>query len=159
MVKSSDSSNAHVIAVYRDGAFVSISVYPSILIVSDHQAQNYPKHSWKLIASTIAIATILNVGSIFWAWKKRHVLRRGGRTSSKPFSTDKNRKVSMKRFPAALTTAMRILSYRVRFPFISMTVLELFLTVGYMVALFCWDFVNSTPCPSFENGFLFISVR
>lgn len=103
-----------------------------------------------MIATAVAIAAILNFGSIFWAWHKRHELRRGTRKLCKPYASLETRKVSKGRIPAAAATAMRILSYRVRIPFVSMSVMELFLTLGYMVALFCWDFINSTSSV-FEN--------
>ena len=80
----------------------------------------------------------LNIFSILWAFKRRRDLKR---PSSLPAAS--SGKVSLKRLPAAALTASRILAFRWRIPAVSMTLLEVFLTSMYLMAVLIWEFVNS----------------
>ena len=92
-----------------------------------------------------------------WAWKRRRTLRRkklglprGGATAVA--SDADNGRVSLKRLPSAVLAAVRIPAFRWRIPYVSMTILELFLTIGFSVGILVWDFVHCAP--SINSPFL-----
>ncbi|KAF7789296.1 hypothetical protein EIP86_000240 [Pleurotus ostreatoroseus] len=104
-----------------------------------------PKQLWWFLACTIGVAMFLNIFSILWAFKRRRDLKR---PSSPPAAS--SGKVSLKRLPAAALTASRILAFRWRIPAVSMTLLEVFLTSMYLMAVLIWEFVNtSNLAPTF----------
>jgi hypothetical protein len=56
------------------------------------------------------------------------------------------------RLSSAVVAASRIFAFRWRIPYLSMTVLEAVITIGYMLALFLWDFTNS----AYNQNFLVV---
>lgn len=108
----------------------------------------YAEEIWWLETSIIGFATLVNLFSVYWAWRRGRALRRPGYSGSKGSKTGDisvGDKVFVTRLPAAVLTASRIVAFRWRIPYVNMTVLELFLTIAYMAALFIWDF---TRCAS-----------
>lgn len=138
----------------------------------------YPEQVWWFVTGIIGTATLLNLASVYWAWRRRRAYLRGdlrvgssaASTASDKTSSDKTidnettvnttvdekgatarsartprapDKVDLRRLPAAALAASRIVAFRWRIPHVSMTVLEAFLTVMYMLGLFLWDFLNS----------------
>lgn len=80
----------------------------------------------------------LNILSIMWAFKRRWALKRPA-SPQVPSSG----KVSLRRVPAAALTASRIVAFRWRIPAVNMTLLEIFMTAMYLMAVMIWEFVNS----------------
>ena len=105
---------------------------------SNSSLQQSPKQLWYFVACTIGLAMFLNILSILWAFKRRWALKR-----SSPPSVSSTGRVSLRRAPAAALTASRILAFRWRIPAVNMTLMEVFLTSMYLMAVLIWEFVHS----------------
>ncbi|GJE89799.1 NADPH oxidase family protein [Phanerochaete sordida] len=107
-------------------------------------AFRYSYEVWWLETGIIGFATLINVLSVYWAWRRRRALRRAGVSGPQNQQAGTSTgTVSWLRLPAAVLTASRIAAFRWRIPHIDMTVLELLFTLAYMAALFVWDFTRS----------------
>lgn len=107
--------------------------------------QDYPIDIAYFVVAIIGLATALNILSIFWAFYRRHTMRRGP-VSAKP--TSSAGQISLLRLPSALLTASRIFAFRLRLPAIHMSLLETLLTCIYLMALLIWQFANSECAPA-----------
>ena len=98
--------------------------------------------------------TFLNLFSVYWAWKRRHALRRGAIPSvNKPrngqtmdverATASPARKTDWRNLPYTISTASRIIAFRRRIPHVSMTMLEVSLTFFYILALLLFTFLHS----------------
>ena len=101
----------------------------------------------------------MNIFSLWWAWRRRHLLRKGALIQAqKKVSADTEKasaqpqgKSEWRNLPAAILTGSRIVGLRWRIPHVSMTMVELFLTVGFMVTVFVLNFINSTLLSAFHR--------
>lgn len=95
----------------------------------------------------------MNLFSIYWAWRRRHLLRRGALIQEqKQLGVDIEKAAARPRgkrewrnLPAALLAGFRIVGFRWRIPHVSMTMVELVLSVTYMLTVFLLNFINSRP--------------
>jgi ferric-chelate reductase len=105
--------------------------------------QEYPKRVWYILTGAIALATVINILSAFW----RFTRVRGGPSVAKTWSPSvRARGPSLRRIPAAMLTASRILAFRWRILMgtsYSMSLLEAFITLVYLAILLIHDFVHS----------------
>ncbi|THH32759.1 hypothetical protein EUX98_g1465 [Antrodiella citrinella] len=101
--------------------------------------QEFPKYLWYFYACVIAAAAMVNLCSMIWAWWRRR------KYSSMTTSTITLRKgvVSSNRMPAAIISATRIVAFRWRIPSVDMTLLEVLLTITFMVIYFCFEWTNT----------------
>lgn len=117
-----------------------------------------------MCTSVIGFAILLNIFSIYWAWSRRHELRRGALSQpsssekkvldSEKATTERVRKAEWRNVPDALFAASRIIGLRMRVPHIPMTILEIFLTFVYLLAVFLFNFLNGTyPSPASTRPF------
>ena len=106
----------------------------------------YPHQVWWMLASFIglvAIAQFLSwIGSkVFSTCKARMA---DAETSGR---SGKTRKLQLSRLPLAVVNWWRVFAFRNSAEFgelLSITYAEAFITIGYVVALFTWEFINST---------------
>ena len=115
--------------------------------------------------------TFLNLFSVYWAWKRRHSLRRGtisspnelqnGRTVDTEKATSQPaRKSDWRNIPYTISTASRIVAFRKRIPHVSMTMFEVGLTIFYMLAMLLFNLLHSTlvsPFFGLSIGLMFFS--
>ncbi|KAI0818570.1 hypothetical protein BC629DRAFT_1435461 [Irpex lacteus] len=100
-------------------------------------------HAWWLYTGVIGAAIFLNIFSIFWAWKRRHALRRPNpNPSTKDGTSERNRsrgsgngRISLRRLPISVLTASRIVAFRKRIPFVEGSLTEIVLSLAYFAAL------------------------
>ena len=106
--------------------------------------------------------TFLNLFSVYWAWKRRHALRRGtisspnelqnGRTVDTEKATSQPaRKSDWRNLPYTISTASRIVAFRKRIPYVSMTMFEVGLTTIYVLAMLLFTLLYSTSVTSSSN--------
>ncbi len=100
-------------------------------------------HAWWLYTGVIGAAIFLNIFSIFWAWKRRHALRRPTPNPSTKDGTSEasrsrgsgNGRISLRRLPISVLTASRIVAFRKRIPFVEGSLTEIVLSLAYFAAL------------------------
>jgi ferric-chelate reductase len=103
---------------------------------------------WYIVLSAIAAATLINVVSKLWAWKQLWARRKNLFRRSQPITTPsgQTKGVSLRRIPAAILTASRIVAFRWRILMgksYSMSILEVFIALTYLAALLTHEFVHS----------------
>ncbi|KAI0635358.1 iron reductase [Trametes polyzona] len=122
-------------------------VDPNWAIRAAHNKE-YPRQVWWLIASFIALVSLLQFAS--WAigklssWrsspeKQRHDTEASGDPLARRFS--------WRRLPLALVNVYRVVAFRWTIQLgqtYTLNLAEVFVTFGYIVALFIWEFVNTT---------------
>ncbi|KAI0695921.1 hypothetical protein BC835DRAFT_921881 [Cytidiella melzeri] len=107
----------------------------------------YGYRSWYIITGIIGAAVVINLFLIFWAWKSRHALRRQNPSASAVAEPARSRasgngNVSVRRIPVAILTASRVVAFRRRISAVNGTLLEVFLTVGYLAVMLAFTFNN-----------------
>lgn len=108
----------------------------------------YINSTWWIFTGIIGLAMVLNLFSIFWAWRSRHALRRppppqSSDSENSRATTPGQGKASLRRLPNAILTSIRIVAFRWRVPFLSGTILELFLAFSYLAILFVYALIQS----------------
>ncbi|EJF65061.1 hypothetical protein DICSQDRAFT_177735 [Dichomitus squalens LYAD-421 SS1] len=106
----------------------------------------YPQQVWWILASFIGLVAIAQ----FLSWV-------GSKASSPcparmadaeaPGGSVRQRKLQLSRLPLAIVNWWRVFAFRNTVEFgelLSITYAEAFITVGYIVALFTWEFINTT---------------
>ncbi|TCD70805.1 hypothetical protein EIP91_001495 [Steccherinum ochraceum] len=96
----------------------------------------FPKYVWYLYACIIAAAGLVNVVSLLWARWRRHKYT----STTTSTTTLKKGIISTSRLPAAILAASRVAAFRWRIPAVHMTLLEVLLTITYIVVLACLEF-------------------
>ncbi|KAI0650292.1 ferric reductase NAD binding domain-containing protein [Trametes meyenii] len=92
------------------------------------------EYIWYGILGLLALATLLNAVYLAWATLRRYRARHGKSTSShRPTG-----KVALRRLPQAVVSGSRIVSFRMRIPYIDMTLFELVLTMVYIGGCLAW---------------------
>ncbi|KAF8575567.1 hypothetical protein K439DRAFT_1398065 [Ramaria rubella] len=115
------------------------------------RATEYPKQIWLLFASFIGLLTLFHIGALLLSWRhKRNAQSYRALPNEENFGNEyarssSNTKASFRRIPSALATAFRIVAYRMPFPSgggHTLNVAEITISVGYIIALFTWEFIN-----------------
>ncbi|KAI1792303.1 ferric reductase NAD binding domain-containing protein [Ganoderma leucocontextum] len=120
----------------------------------------YPQQLWWLIASFIALIAVFQFGS--WALAKcsRRTPSRGQKTADAEAggdSTSTGRAFSLRNVPTAIINAYRVVAFRWTLEIgqsYTLNFAEVFVTVAYIVALYTWEFANTT---NLEGGKLDIN--
>ncbi|KAH9855456.1 iron reductase [Lenzites betulinus] len=100
----------------------------------------YPHQLWWFIASVVAFIAICQFAS--WV-----ALKISARRPSPPSQTPATRAVSWRRLPSALVNAYRVVAFRWTLnigPTFTLTLAELSIVCGYIIALYTWGFINTT---------------
>ncbi|KAH9853631.1 ferric reductase NAD binding domain-containing protein [Lenzites betulinus] len=84
---------------------------------------------WGILA-LIGIAAVINAVFIAWATYRRYQARR--RTQDAVPAPSRTGRLSLRRFPHAILSASRIWGFRVRIPYVDMTLVEVALTLLYV---------------------------
>ncbi|KAI0828502.1 iron reductase [Trametes gibbosa] len=98
----------------------------------------YPRQLWWFIASFIAFVAICQ----FASWLALKISARRPSPSS-----SQTRAASWRRLPSALVNTYRVVAFRWTLnigPTFTLTLAELFVVCGYIIALYTWSFVNTT---------------
>ncbi|CDO71350.1 hypothetical protein BN946_scf184908.g108 [Trametes cinnabarina] len=94
------------------------------------------EYVWYAILGLLGLATILNAAYIAWATLCRYRTRH----ARPKFATRTSGRVALRRIPQAILSASRIASYRLRIPYVDMTLLELTLVTLYLGGCLAWVF-------------------
>ncbi|OJT07995.1 Ferric reductase transmembrane component 4 [Trametes pubescens] len=86
----------------------------------------------------MGLATVINIGFVAWATYRRYQVRWKKDISPSPRPSGK---LSIRRLPHAILSAARIWGFRLRIPYVEMTLVEFFLGIMYMAG--CLAFVYS----------------
>lgn len=118
-----------------------------------YYAEEYPHQLWWLVSSFIAFVAVCQFTSFI-------VGKYQARSKSTPVATESN-KIQLSRLPLALVNYWRVLSYRVNIGIGSYTLnlAEVFLTCAYIVALFTWEFINSTTVTGVKFSATYLAGR
>ncbi|KAK0451298.1 FAD-binding domain-containing protein [Desarmillaria tabescens] len=105
-----------------------------------YYADEYPHQLWWLVSCFIAFVAV--------------------RSKNAPLTTESN-KIQLSRLPLALVNYWRVLSFRVHIGVGSYTLnlAEVFLTCAYIVALFTWEFINSTTVAGAKFSATYLAGR
>ena len=122
-------------------------------IVSERNRM-YPQQVWWLLAGVIGLISIAHVLSLLYAtsYTLRHgraPVDTGGKQDIEGYGATYPRRFSWSRLPLALVNYFRVVSFRNTIDVgesISVTYAEAWLTIGYIVGLFTWLFINSEYC-------------
>ncbi|THH27695.1 hypothetical protein EUX98_g6493 [Antrodiella citrinella] len=95
----------------------------------------FPVYTWWLYLSIIGVLTLNNIAWKLWAWRKR--------STHQKQSTAQRGSTSASNLPAAILTASRIAALRWRLPVVPMNVLEILMTIAYILVLFCLEFTST----------------
>ncbi|EIW61345.1 uncharacterized protein TRAVEDRAFT_162444 [Trametes versicolor FP-101664 SS1] len=99
-----------------------------------------PQRSYWGIFALMGLATAINVGFVAWATYRRYQVR-----SKKdiPASPRPSGRLSIRRLPHAILSASRIWGFRLRIPYVEMTLVEFSLSMMYMAGCLAFTF-----CPN-----------
>ncbi|KAK0211947.1 ferric reductase NAD binding domain-containing protein [Armillaria fumosa] len=118
-----------------------------------YYAEEYPHQLWWLVSSFIGFVAVCQFISFV-------VGKYQARSKSTPVATESN-KIQLSRLPLALINYWRVISYRVNIGIGSYTLnlAEVFLTCAYIVALFTWEFINSTTVTGVKFSATYLAGR
>ncbi|KAH9855455.1 iron reductase [Lenzites betulinus] len=120
---------------------------PNRAIRAGHNTE-YPREVWWFIASFIALVALFQFLS--WATSKLSSGRPAAAKGAKDAEagvTPPARRFSWRNIPLTLVNAYRVVAFRWTLQIgqsYTLNLAEVFITVGYIVALFTWEFVNTT---------------
>ncbi|KAI0353509.1 hypothetical protein OH77DRAFT_1483339, partial [Trametes cingulata] len=86
---------------------------------------------WGVLA-LMGLATIINGCFVTWALYRRYRARRKPVPDAAPAHSRPNGRLSLRRLPHAILSASRIVGFRLRIPFVEMTLVEFALTIMYL---------------------------
>ncbi|KAH9895032.1 ferric reductase NAD binding domain-containing protein [Cubamyces lactineus] len=109
----------------------------------------YPQQVWWLLACVIGSIAIAHVLSWLYATRctQRPPVGAGGKQDTEGHGASYPRRFSWSRLPVALANYFKVVAFRNTVDLgenISVTFAETWLTIGYIVALFTWLFINTT---------------
>ncbi|KAK0443404.1 ferric reductase NAD binding domain-containing protein [Desarmillaria tabescens] len=118
-----------------------------------YYADEYPHQLWWLVSCFIAFVAVCQLTSFV-------VGKYQVRSKNAPLTTESN-KIQLSRLPLALVNYWRVLSFRVHIGVGSYTLnlAEVFLTCAYIVALFTWEFINSTTVAGAKFSATYLAGR
>ena len=104
----------------------------------------YPKQVWWFVASFIGLVMAIQIAS----WVGKRAFASGSNVAdSEGRGGMPQRKLQLGRFPLAIVNYARVIAFRHTIDVgdsISVTYAEAFIAFGYMLAIFIWEFINST---------------
>ncbi|PIL27014.1 transporter [Ganoderma sinense ZZ0214-1] len=132
------------------GAGMSMSPDRAIYFARD---EAYPEQLWWLVAAFIGLVAVCQLAS--WALAKWSLARRLSRKKTTTGDAVENggspgaagRGFALRNVPTALVNAYRVVAFRWTLEIgqsYTLNVAEVFVTVAYIVALFCWEFLGTT---------------
>ncbi|KAI9001421.1 ferric reductase NAD binding domain-containing protein [Trametes punicea] len=98
-------------------------------------SSSHGEYVWYAILGLLGLATIVNVLYLVWAACRRHRSRQARSKKSAPLSPGR---LALRRLPQAILSGARIAGFRLRIPYIDMTLLELTLAVVYLGGCLAW---------------------
>ncbi|KAK0199621.1 ferric reductase NAD binding domain-containing protein [Desarmillaria ectypa] len=118
-----------------------------------YYADEYPHQLWWLVSCFIAFVAVCQFTSFI-------IGKYQARSKNAPVATESN-KIQLSRLPLALVNYWRVLSFRVNIGVGSYTLnlAEVFLTCAYIVALFTWEFINSTTVAGVKFSAVYLAGR
>lgn len=103
-----------------------------------------PQNSYWGIFVLMGIATVINVGFVAWATYRRYQVRSKKDTPASPRPSGR---LSIRRLPHAILSASRIWGFRLRIPYVEMTLVEFSLSMMYMAGCLAFTYCPSeSPC-------------
>ncbi|KAI0782612.1 ferric reductase NAD binding domain-containing protein [Abortiporus biennis] len=103
----------------------------------------YPRNIWVVVLCVLGVVIVYNIIYTLWAWRRRSTSSQRSQLFTSSSQGQSHKTSGFTRIPAAILTASRIFSFRLRIPLVNMTFLEIFLTLGYIVLLVSYCFVNT----------------
>ncbi|KIJ53374.1 hypothetical protein M422DRAFT_202279 [Sphaerobolus stellatus SS14] len=111
----------------------------------------YPKEIWYLVVCVIFLASICHLSSVLWSIRTVRKNRPTSKQIDNPSSETlpggrTTAKSSIRRLPLAIVNAFRIVAFRWTIPLggtLRVNFVEIFTTVGYLVAILVWEFINT----------------
>ncbi|CDO71349.1 hypothetical protein BN946_scf184908.g107 [Trametes cinnabarina] len=94
---------------------------------------------WGVLA-LIGVATVINVLFIAWATYRRYRSRHGRHHEAAAASPRPSGRLSLRRLPHAFLSASRIFGFRLRIPFVDMTLVEFALSIMYLAGCLAFAF-------------------
>ncbi|KAJ3014290.1 hypothetical protein NUW54_g1341 [Trametes sanguinea] len=123
----------------------------------------YPRQLWWFIASFIALVSLCHLVS--WAIAKMSLGRQGVQTRDGDTESGKSphvRPFSWRRIPLAIVNAYRVVAFRYTLQFgrsYTLNLAEVFVTCAYIIAIFTWEFVNTTTLAGHQLDYTYWSSR
>ncbi|KAI0751643.1 ferric reductase like transmembrane component-domain-containing protein [Daedaleopsis nitida] len=103
------------------------------------KGSDHPEELWYGLIAVLVLATAANAVYMTWATYRRHRGRRNiDSLDSRP--SNASGRLSLRRLPHAVLSALRIVSFRVKIPLMDLNVLELVYTIVYMGGCLVWCF-------------------
>ncbi|KAI0772096.1 hypothetical protein BD413DRAFT_492758 [Trametes elegans] len=110
------------------------------LVYVAHKRPQIQNAYWGIF-SLIGVATVINACFIAWAtYRRRQARRRKDVSAATPHPSGSNGRASIRRLPHAILSASRIVGFRMRIPYIDMTLVEAVLSVMYMAGCLAFAF-------------------
>ncbi|KAI9057704.1 iron reductase [Trametes sanguinea] len=125
--------------------------------------KDYPRQLWWFIASFIALVSLWHLVS--WTIAKISSGRRGAQTRSGDTESGKSphvRPFSWRRIPLAIVNAYRVVAFRYTLHFgrsYTLNLAEVFVTCAYIIAIFTWEFANTTTLAGHRLDYTYWSSR
>ncbi|KAH9896466.1 iron reductase [Cubamyces lactineus] len=122
-------------------------VDPNRAIAADYNKQ-YPRQVWWLVASFIALVSLCQFAN--WVIAKLSAARASVQKQVEDTEAGESpavRRFSWRRIPLALVNAYRVIAFRCTLQIgqsYTLNLAEVFVTCAYIVAIFTWEFVNTT---------------
>ncbi|KZT06684.1 iron reductase [Laetiporus sulphureus 93-53] len=108
--------------------------------------KEYPKEVWYFVACFIFVVILGQLGS--WVVSRVSSRKRTNSTVDAEAGAETSlRQFSVRRIPSAIVNAYRVIAFRWTLGFGSsytLNLAEVFVTCAYIIALFIWEFVNTT---------------
>ncbi|KZT71188.1 iron reductase [Daedalea quercina L-15889] len=108
------------------------------------RAKEYPKEVWYFVACFIFLVSLFQLGS----WVANKLSKRRSLKKDAEAGTDPSRgRFSVRHIPTAIVNAYRVVAFRWTLEIGSsytLNMAEVFVSCAYIIALFVWEFVNTT---------------
>ncbi|OSC98885.1 iron reductase [Trametes coccinea BRFM310] len=125
--------------------------------------KEYPRQLWWFIASFIALVSLCHLLS--WGITKVSSGLRGLQTQNGETEAGRSpagRPLSWRRVPVAIVNAYRVVAFRYMLRFgqsYTLNLAEVFVTCAYIIAIFTWEFVNTTTLAGHQLDYTYWSSR
>ncbi|KAH9838053.1 iron reductase [Rhodofomes roseus] len=107
------------------------------------RAKGYPREVWYFVACFIFLVAIFQFGS----WAVNKLSKRRARTDTEAGTDTSNGRFTVRNIPRALVNAYRVILFRWTLEIGSsytLNMAEVFVSCAYFIALFIWEFINTT---------------
>ncbi|KAI0916552.1 hypothetical protein AcV5_003008 [Taiwanofungus camphoratus] len=110
------------------------------------RTREYPDEVWYFLACFIGTLAIFNWGS--WAISKlSSKLSKKSAMDAEGGAGATNQRISLRRIPSAIANAYRVIAFRWTLQIgnsYTLNMAEVFVTCAYIIAIFVWEFINTT---------------